>query len=78
MPLASNTEHIPERISPLAIEPIAVRVRQACAFIGTSRSTLYLLIAAGEIEIIKLGSTTLVLTDSLRRLVEQRRHHVMR
>lgn len=56
-----------------AIEPITMRVPEACSYIGISRSTLYLLIAAGEIEIIKLGSSTLVLTASLKALIAKRR-----
>lgn len=56
-----------------AIEPITMRIPDACRYIGISRSTLYLLIAAGEIEIIKLGSSTLVLTESLKTLIATRR-----
>lgn len=55
------------------IEPISMRIPDACRFTGISRSTLYLLIGQGEIEIIKLGNSTLVLTDSLRRLVDRKR-----
>lgn len=60
-------------VLPSSIEPISMRIPEACRFTGISRSTLYLLIARGEIETIKLGASTLVLTDSLRRLVESRR-----
>jgi excisionase family DNA binding protein len=56
-----------------AIEPITMRVPDACRYIGISRSTLYLLIADGEIEIIKLGCSTLVLTESLKALIGRRR-----
>ncbi len=56
-----------------AIEPITMRVLDACRYIGVSRSTLYVLIAAGEIEIIKLGSSTLLLTESLKALIAKRR-----
>lgn len=55
------------------IEPIAMRVPEACRYLGIGRSTLYALIGKGEIEVIKLGSSTLVLTQSLRDLVERRR-----
>lgn len=55
------------------MEPLAVRVPEACRFIGISRSKLYLLIAEGEIEIVKLGGSTLVLTESLKRLIASRR-----
>ena len=37
------------------------------------RSTLYVLIGKGEIEVIKMGAATLVLTASLRSLVERLR-----
>ena len=55
------------------VEPICLRVPDACRFIGVSRSTLYVLIADRQIEVVKLGSSTLVLLDSLRRLIEERR-----
>lgn len=57
---------------PSAIEPISMRIPEACRFTGISRSTLYLLIAKQEVEIIKLGASTLVVTDSLRKLIESR------
>lgn len=56
-----------------AIEPITMRVPDACRYIGVSRSTLYVLIAGGEIEIVKLGCSTLVLTESLKALIAKRR-----
>lgn len=57
----------------LPIEPITMRVPDACRYIGVSRSTLYILIAEGEIEIVKLGCSTLVLTESLKALIAKRR-----
>ncbi len=59
--------------SPLAIEPITMRVADACRYTGISRSMLYLLIARGEVEVVKLGAATLVLTESLRELINRRR-----
>lgn len=59
--------------SPLSLEPISMRVPDACRFTGVSRSTLYLLIARGEVEVVKVGSATLVLTESLRELIESHR-----
>lgn len=56
-----------------AVEPIAMRVPEACRYLGIGRSTLYVLISEGEIEFIKLGSATLVLTESLKELVERKR-----
>lgn len=60
-----------------SIEPISMRIPEACRFTGISRSTLYLLIARGEVEIIKLGATTLVPTDSLRALIQSRRKSIV-
>ena len=50
-----------------------MRVPEACRYLGIGRSTLYVLIAARDVEVVKLGSATLVLTASLRALVERRR-----
>ena len=50
-----------------------MRVPDACQFTGLSRSTLYLLIARGEVEVVKMGAATLVLTESLRQLIERGR-----
>ena len=74
MPSAGTTEHLPGQNGNRAVEPIAMRVPDACRYLGIGRSTLYVLISKREIEIIKLGSSTLVLTASLRDLVERRRN----
>ncbi|MCA0889228.1 MAG: excisionase family DNA binding protein [Afipia broomeae] len=73
MPSAGTTEHLREQRQRQTIEPIVMRVPEACRYLGIGRSTLYVLIGKREIEIIKLGSSTLVLTASLRSLVERRR-----
>lgn len=73
MPTASTTEHLHDQRRCLGIDPIAMRVPEACRYLGIGRSTLYVLIAKSEVEIIKLGSATLVITASLRQLVESRR-----
>jgi excisionase family DNA binding protein len=56
------------------LKPLAVRVREACRLTGIGRSKLYELIAAGEIEIIKVGTITLIPTGSLQSFVELRRN----
>ena len=73
MPSDGTTEHLCEPNDRSTIAPITMRVADACRFIGISRSTLYVLISRREVEIIKLGNATLVLTESLTRLVERRR-----
>jgi excisionase family DNA binding protein len=45
--------------------PLTVRIREACRLTGIGRSKLYELIAAGEIEVIKVGTITLVPIASL-------------
>lgn len=57
----------------LALEPVAVRIPRAAAMLGIGRSTLYLCIAAGEIETIKVGRATLVPVESLKAFVASRR-----
>lgn len=72
MPKAETSDQRTERKHVSTIEPITMRVSEACHYLGIGRSTLYVLIGDGEIEFIKLGSSTLVLTESLRLLVERR------
>jgi excisionase family DNA binding protein len=64
------SEMFAERNAPL---PLTVRVREACRLTGIGRSKLYELIAAGEIEVIKVGTITLIPTESLQTFVELRR-----
>jgi excisionase family DNA binding protein len=66
----------PEQLVPgsserLAIyQPLSVRVREACRLTGIGRSKLYELIAAGDIEIVKVGTITLIPVESLRRFLD--------
>ena len=57
----------------LPVEPVSVRIPSAAKLTGLSRSTLYNLIKSGELEVIKVGSMTLVPYDSLRLFIESRR-----
>jgi excisionase family DNA binding protein len=52
--------------------PLTVRVREACRLTGIGRSKLYELIAAGEIEVIKVGTITLLPVAGLERFLKQR------
>tara|TARA_R110000868_G_scaffold375711_2_gene640387 strand:- start:1662 stop:1856 length:195 start_codon:yes stop_codon:yes gene_type:complete len=54
-------------------ERITVRIKEACRITGIGRSKLYELIADGEIDIVKVGTMTLILVDSLKALTEGRR-----
>ena len=55
-------------------ECIAVRIPVAAKMIGISRSKFYELLAAGEIEAIKLGRSTLIPVASLKAFIESLRH----
>ncbi|RZP20274.1 MAG: DNA-binding protein [Erythrobacter sp.] len=73
MPSVAPSEQRSDQKRQFAIEPITMRVPEACRYLGIGRSTLYVLIGEGEIEFIKLRSSTLVLTASLRSLIERKR-----
>lgn len=55
------------------LQPITVRIREACRLTGISRSKLYELIAAGEIDTIKIGRATLVPVTGLSAFLDRRR-----
>ena len=54
-------------------EPISVRIPEACRLTGLSRSRLYELMKSREIEFVKVGSSTLILVESLRSFIYARR-----
>ena len=62
-----------ERAQETASEPITVRIRRAVELTGIGRSKMYELIAAGEIDVVKVGSSTLVIFASLKAFVDRRR-----
>ena len=70
MAAASTSGHCRDQRGQATIAPLTMRVPEACRYPGIGRSTLYVLIGEGEIEFIQLCSSTLVLTQSLRSLVE--------
>lgn len=45
--------------------PLTVRIREACRLTGIGRSKLYMLINEGHIEVVKVGSMTLIPMRSL-------------
>lgn len=59
--------HSPQR----AVPPITVRIPEARRLTGIGRSKLYELIAAGEIETIKVGAMTLLRYDALTSFIER-------
>lgn len=59
--------------APRMPDPICVRVNDAARMIGVGRTKLYELIAAGEVETVKLGKATRITTASLHALVRRQR-----
>ena len=53
----------------LAMEPLAVSIADAVKISGLSRSEIYRRGAAGDIEIVKNGSRSLVVVASIRRFL---------
>jgi hypothetical protein len=53
-------------------DPISVRIPQAVAMTGLSRTRIYQLINAGELTIAKDGNCTLILVESLRATIAKR------
>lgn len=51
------------------IEPISVRVPDASRMTGLGRSTIYELIASGDIEAAKVGRATVIMVESIRRFL---------
>ena len=54
-----------------SLDPISVRIPDAVRMTGISRSVLYELIKAGDLQFVKLGRATLVPVASLRALVDR-------
>lgn len=48
------------------LEPISVRIPEAVRLTGLSRSRIYELMRSGDIQFVKVGSSTLIMVDSLR------------
>lgn len=77
MPSSENASEAAEqkmrRIVP-QIAPITVRIPDACRMIGIGRSKMYELIQEGRVETVKLGTSTLVVVESLTTLIAEIRY----
>ncbi len=63
----------PSNSSDPRLDPISVRIPEAVRLTGLSRSRLYELMKSGEVEFVKVGSSTLILVESLRAFIQSRR-----
>lgn len=66
----------PDQSSPFSHEVISVRIHDAVRMTGLSRSKIYQLIASGDLEIAKVGRSTVVLVTSLRSFIASRRKRI--
>lgn len=57
----------------LPLERLTVRIPTAIELTGIGRTKLYELIRSGEIETVKVGRCTLIIAESLKRLIERAR-----
>ena len=55
------------------MEPISVKIPEAVRLSGISRSRIYELMRDGDIEFAKIGSSTLIIVESLRRFIDANR-----
>ena len=54
------------------LEPISVKIPQAVRLTGLSRARIYERMKSGDIEFAKVGSSTLIMVESLRRFLHSR------
>lgn len=71
--LPRDTSSEPQSTSASQPEPLTVRIPAAIRMTGIGRSKLYELIQSGDIEIVKIGSSTLIPVESLRQLINRNR-----
>lgn len=71
--LPRDTQNKPQPISDSPPEPLTVRIPAAVRMTGIGRSKLYELIQSGDIEIVKIGTSTLIPVESLRQLINRNR-----
>lgn len=62
-----------DKVATAPAEPISVRIPEAVRLTGLSRSRIYELMRSGDIEYAKVGSSTLILVESLRTYIRGRR-----
>ena len=56
-----------------SFEPITVRIPAAIQMTGIGRSKIYELIAEGALDVVKVGTSTLITVESIRRMLDARR-----
>ena len=65
-------EKRPSRVSEGASEPLVLTIDEAAEWLRVSRSTIYHLLATGELVAVKIGRSTRIPTSSLERFIEKK------
>lgn len=55
------------------MEPLVLSINEAAKALGIGRSSVYALIKSGSLDSIKIGTRTLLTTESIRRLAQSDR-----
>jgi excisionase family DNA binding protein len=55
------------------MEPIAISINATARALSIGRSSVYMLIHSGKLDALKIGTRTLVTTESIARLTAQQR-----
>ncbi|ABQ67031.1 DNA binding domain, excisionase family [Rhizorhabdus wittichii RW1] len=67
---ATGVDKLP-RLANGTLEPLAVRVTVAAELLGLGKTRIYELIEAGDLEIVKIGRSTLIPYKNLKKLIGQ-------
>jgi len=59
------------RLASGVLEPLAVRVAVAAELLGLGKTRIYELIEAGDLEVVKIGRSTLIPYRNLKKLIGQ-------
>ena len=59
------------RLANGVMEPLAVRVTVAAELLGLGKTRIYELIEAGDLEVVKIGRSTLIPYKNLKKLIGQ-------
>lgn len=55
------------------MDELAYSINRTAKVLGVGRSTIYKLIKTGQIDVLKIGSRTLITTESITRLTQTQR-----
>lgn len=72
-PMSSENAPVQPDPQSCVLSPLSVRIPVAVKMTGIGRSKLYELIQEGAIDIVKIGSSTLIPVASLEKLLERNR-----